>query len=411
MNGKNNFGPIQGSYIFKALYQEKCIVMACNVRIVPGIARGIFRAAKEMDSVVILEIAKSESNLDKGYTGMTPGEYGEQIKQAAREIGFDIWALHADHITLKKGTPEEIEQVKKLILHYIESDFTSFALDGSFLFNMNGKNVEEELKDNIRVTIELAKFIEENYGSKDFGLEVEVGEIGKKNADGLIKTTPEEAVCFIKALKKEDITPHVFGIANGSTHGNIFDKDGKPIAQVTIDIPQTIKVAKALHSAGLGVRIAQHGITGTPLDIIQDKFPHGEILKGNVGTNWMNLFWEVLEVEEPKLMAEIKQWTKETYKDAAAKKGVKSDEQLFGIYGKNAIMHFYDELHSLSTSTLKALENKAYDSAKSFFIAFKSKGSATKVREYIEQLEKDNDNGINPENDDLYDENLSDEEE
>ena len=44
---------------------------------------------------------------------------------------------------------------------------------------------------------------------KEFGLEVEVGEIGRKDTEGLVLTRPEEAVGFIQALNENDVHPHV----------------------------------------------------------------------------------------------------------------------------------------------------------------------------------------------------------
>ena len=379
----NDYLPVQGSYIFNALYDQQSIVMACNTRIVEAVAKGILRAAKEVDSAVIFEIAKSESDLKGGYIGLTPEDFASRVKQAAKETQHDIWALHADHITIKKGTKEEVEQTKELINHQIKAGFTSFAIDASFLFNIEGTTPEEELKDNIRVTIELAKHIEQKYGSNLFGLETEVGEIGKKNDAGLVVTKPEEAVCYIKALNDAGVKPQVLAIANGSTHGNIYDTDGKPIAQVTIDIPQTKKVAQALHDNALGVRIAQHGITGTPLEIIKEQFPHGEIIKGNVGTLWMNIVWDVFKEKAPELYDEIYKWTLETFKEEAAAKGMKTDEQIFGLYGKKAIKQFFDKIYSVNEDVKKAVEERAYDEALKFFDAFKSNGSAQIVRDYI----------------------------
>ena len=95
--------PLPGSTIFNALRDKPCIVMAANVRIVPGVLKGLFRAARDSDSAVLFEIARSESNLEKGYTGMTPMDYGRLCNETAQEVGFDVWGLHADPITLKKG--------------------------------------------------------------------------------------------------------------------------------------------------------------------------------------------------------------------------------------------------------------------------------------------------------------------
>jgi len=288
--------PLPGSVIFNALKDKNCIVMACNTRIVPGI-----------------ELAKSESNLEGGYTGLTPADLSMRTCAAAREVGVDVWALHADHIGVKKGTTEELNSVKELIAAQIDAGFTSFAIDASHLFNFDGKTAAEELAPNIAATIELARFIRSEVGNSEFGLEAEVGEIGRTDTSGMVLTTPGEAVAFIRSLNDSGVYPQVLAIANGSTHGNIFDENGNPIEQVTIDIPRTKEVANALRENDLDVRIAQHGITGTPRHLISEQFPHGDIIKGNVGTFWMNLVWDVLKEEEPDLYQKIWDWTVTKY--------------------------------------------------------------------------------------------------
>ena len=351
--------------------------MACNTRIIPGVTKGIFRAAKDLDSAIMIELAKSECNLEGGYTGLTPAELSMRSCAVACEVGHDIWALHADHIGVKKGTVEELGAVRELIAAQIKAGFTSFAIDASHLFNFDGRTPEEELAPNIDATIELARFIESEMEG-GFGLEAEVGEIGRTDDSGMVLTTPDEAVAFITSLNSAGVHPQVLAIANGSTHGNIFDEQGNPIAQVTIDIPRTRAVAKALRENDLDVRIAQHGITGTPRHLIAEQFPHGDIIKGNVGTFWMNLVWDVLKEEEPDLYQRIWDWTVTKY----AAEG-KRDIEVFGKSGKFAIKEFFKEIYSLSEETVSAIEERAYEEASLFMKAFKSEGSATIVREYM----------------------------
>ncbi len=390
----SKFNAVPSNLMFDALKNEKTIIMACNVRITKGILKGIFRAAKETDSPVIMELAKSESNLDGGYTGLKPKDFSQQCLETASETGCNIWSLHADHLTVKKGTEEELNELKKLIDAQISAGFNSFALDASFLFDFQGKTIEEELKPNIEVTAELADYIKEKMNGNEFGLEVEVGEIGKKNSTGMVLTSPEEAVVFIKALNKKGVFPNLIGIANGSTHGNIYDEKGREIKQVSINIGQTKAVSEALKKEGLNVRIAQHGITGTPRELIKEKFPAGDILKGNVGTFWQNIFYDVIKVMEPELYNELIEWTLNSFREEAVKKGCHSDEEIIGKYLKyatgakneNGKKLFFDKIYFLGSETEKALESKAYSEAVMFFDAFHSKKTAEKIRSHIKRI-------------------------
>jgi fructose-bisphosphate aldolase class II len=361
------------------LYDAEGIIMAVNTRIIPGVVKGIFRAAKSLRTAVIFELAKSESDLKGGYTGLTPQDFSAAVHDVANEVGFAKWVLHADHITVQKGTDDEIKEVKTLIEAQIKAGYTSFAIDASFLFDLNESTVLGQLQKNIDVTTELVGFIKDKMDGKEFGLEVEVGEIGKKDEDGLVLTTAEEAATFIKELNNRGIFPQVLAIANGSTHGNIYDEYGNLIEQISINVERTVEIAKEIEP--FKVRIAQHGITGTPLKFINTKFPKGLILKGNVGTFWMNLAWEVFEIFEPQLYEDIWNWTLDTYKDAAAKKGITKNNEIFGKYSKFAIKEFKDRIYGVSEETENALEAKAYAGAMMFFKAFGAVGTADRITE------------------------------
>lgn len=370
------YGPIAGSTILAGISGHKAIVMAANVRIAT-VAQGIFQAAKDTDSVVFMELARSESDLKGGYTGMTPSNFAEKMRKAAQEVQFDIWALHADHITIKKGDAAEIASTKELIDAQIDAGYTSFAIDASHLFNFEGKNVREELAENIRVTTDLARHIKSRMNNKDFGLEVEVGEIGRKDQEGLILTKPAEAVEFIKALNENGVFPNVLAIANGSTHGHTYDANGNVVAQLSIDIPQTQAIAKALRDNRLSVGIAQHGITGTPRELINLHFPKGDIIKGNVGTFWQDVVFDILKVYEPALYRNIQDWTLEKYRPLNPGK---KDPQVFDGNCKFAIKEFYKEIYSVDEETNRAIRARAYAESLVFFRAFGAYKTASLIR-------------------------------
>jgi fructose-bisphosphate aldolase class II len=368
--------PIPSNRIFKALKDKGCIILACNTRITIGVAKGIFRAAKDLDAALITELARTECNQHVGYSGLTPETLARNLKEANEEVGHDIWALHADHIGIKKGDAQDISDTKELIEAQIKAGYTSFAIDASHLFDFEGKTVEEELAPNLAATIEIGKFIQEKMAGNEFGLEVEVGEIGRKGAEGMILTKPEEAVTYITKLHEAGISPNVIAIANGSTHGNIYDGDGKPVAQVTIDIEQTKAVAAALRDNKFDVRIAQHGITGTPLEIIKDKFPHGDILKGNVATLFQNIVFDNLKKFHPELHQEMVDWVLENKPMEG-----KNPEMVFGRNGKYATKVFFDKIYAMSDECRAAIEEESYNAASDHIKAFKSEGSAAIVRE------------------------------
>jgi len=376
------YEPIPGNVLYQSLKDKSAIIMAANARVTAGVAEGIFRAAKSMDSAIIFEIARSESNLEKGYTGMSPADYSAHIRKAAEKVGFDMWVLHADHITVKKGDADDIAGTKKLIDGQIDAGFTSFAIDASHLFNFQGGNLREELATNINATTELAKHIKSRMGNKPFGLEVEVGEIGRADANGMVLTRPEEAVTFIRALNENGIFPDLLATSNGTQHGNVYDAQGNLVAKVGIDIPRTKAIAQALRDNKLDVRIAQHGITGTPREWIKTLFPKGDVIKGNVATFWQNLYLDTLKVCHPDLYKSIWDWTINKYKE---KNPGKKDNEIFGKNCKNALKVFYDQIYGVPQETLDTIEALTYGEARVFLNAFNSAGTASIVRKSLKR--------------------------
>ncbi len=319
--------------ILNVLKDDNVILMACNTRI-KHVIPGIMRAAQELDAVVGFELAKSEGGLPVGYTGMNPKMYVDAIIKYAEEVGYTVpFYIHGDHITVKADTEEEIESSRELIASELKEGYTSFAIDASY----------NEMDANVRITTDLAQPIIE----QGFGLEVEVGEIkGDKDI-----TTVEDAVEYIDKLNENGVHPDMLAINNGSKHGN-YEADEK----VHIDLERTLDIYNAIKDKG--VVIAQHGITGTPLNMV-GQFADNGIRKGNVGTNWQNIAHEHLPGE---LVKEMSDWSDET-----------------GGAIKHATKEFYKKLENIPEENKKAISDEAYESAKDFIKAFRSDGTASKV--------------------------------
>ncbi|MFH1722456.1 MAG: class II fructose-bisphosphate aldolase [Candidatus Altiarchaeota archaeon] len=365
----SDYKPISGKLIFDSLRDMNCIVMAANIRMLPSI-EGIMQAATEKRATLLFEIAKSEI----GYTGLAPAEYYESITRKASELGFDIpYAIHADHITVKSPGEADVQSAEDLIKAELSAGFTSFAIDASHIYDTEGESVAERLAGNIDVTTKLAKLI-----PKEFSLEVEVGEIGKKDPKTGKQelTTVEEAVTFIEALQANGIEPDLIATHNGSTHGNIYDAEGNVIEQVGIDEQRTRDIAKAIKH--LGVQIAQHGITGTPLNLMHRLIDAG-IAKGNVATNWQNI---AIDSFPKDLNEKMKSWTMASEQVAAMrqKKPNMSDGEILGKNIKHAIKVHKDLIAQLTPDQQAKVTKATKESAMAFFEAFNAVGSADAVK-------------------------------
>ncbi|NJD62688.1 MAG: class II fructose-bisphosphate aldolase [Deltaproteobacteria bacterium] len=333
--------PLNGSDVFKALSAHKVIVMACNIRI-PLVIPGIMRAADELGAVVAFELAKTEGNVDGGYTGMNPQGFVDTILAHAKKVNFSVpFVIHGDHITVKNTSAKEIEDARALIAAELSAGYTSFAIDASF----------NPIPDNARITAELSAPVRE----RKLGLEVEVGEIKSAGSESTLSTV-EEAVDLMERLSAGGIAPDLLAVNNGSKHGNYLEGE-----KIFIDLERTGQIHAAVHGR-FGVDIAQHGITGTPLHLI-GRFADYGIRKGNVGTQWQNIAHEGLP---PALMQKMRDWARSAGKDI-----------------KFATKPFKQEIDAVPAEYAERIERAAYREALQLFRAFRAEGTAKTVADYL----------------------------
>ena len=129
-----------------------------------------------------------------------------------------------------------------------------------------------------------------------------------------------------------------------------------PGEAVHIDLKRTGEIYEAIKK--YGVCIAQHGITGTPLDLVGQFADYG-IRKGNVGTEWQNIVHRHL----PKALSEeIKRWTEENKQEI-----------------KKATKPFKEKIDNIPDKNKKDIEEESYIRAKEYIKAFRAEGTASTV--------------------------------
>ncbi len=334
---------LNGRDIFNALRHENMIVMACNPRI-KHVIPGIMRAAQELDAVVAFELTKTEGGLDGGYTGQTPELFFTTIIEYAAQSNFSRpFLIHGDHITIRDTTPSELAEAEKLLEAQIKAGFTSFALDASF----------NPLADNIAIVATLAQpVIAEGYG-----LEVELGEVRPVGSESNL-TTVEETETFLSSLTERGVQPHMLAIDNGSKSGNYLEGE-----MVRIDLERTQEIYQKAVSFGLA-GLVQHGITGTPLRIVGKLADYG-IRKGNIGTLWQNVAHAGLPLD---LMDAMRRWARENRRDIKYATGV-----------------FKSDIDAIPEENIRQIHDMAYREAKEFLLAFRAKGSATRLAQALQE--------------------------
>lgn len=344
--------------------EDNAIVMAANIRN-PLSALGIMRAAREVDSFVVLELAKSES----GYTGVNFKNLPWFAMQYSSQVGDGVvYALHMDHYAIKSTFDRDEATVT--VPDAISRGWTSVAVDASH-------NHDHE---NLVFTRDLAMHI-----PPYIGLEVEVGEI--KGAGVL--STVEEAEYFVGGLNSWGVFPDFLAISNGSKHGTYDLSKGEGEG---IDLGRTREIADAISK--YGCVIAQHGISGTPLDKVGQFREYG-INKGNVGTLWQNIVFG-LEIDPVSGNAVIEDGSYVKHPD----RGIPMDlwEEIVswadgqdysrnsGSY-KKCNLPFHNRIMGLPGKYRDRIVNETEEWALRFFEAFHSTGTGSKVLSRI--LERD----------------------
>jgi len=332
---------LDGSTVYRHINKSPFIIMACNTRI-KHVIPGIMRAAEELDAVIAFELTATEGGLDGGYTGQTPQQFVTTVLGYADACRFTKpFIIHADHITIKNTSKEEIDSARRLIEAQLAAGYRSFALDASF----------NQLQDNIRIIAELAPPLI----AEGVGLELEIGEVTPVGRESNL-TTIEEVEHFLGTLADLNIRPHLLAIDNGSKSGNYLDGQ-----LINIDLQRTGEIFAAVGKYGV-CGLVQHGITGTPLRIVGKLADYG-IRKGNIGTLWQNVAHAGLP---PELVDSMRDWAREQKMDIKYATGV-----------------FSSEINSIPAEDVKLIADLAYREAREFISAFHAKGSASRLAENI----------------------------
>lgn len=258
---------VSGKYIDLAMLQKgKAISMAANGRN-HMVMRGALKAAQRANSVLIIEIAKSEGGAG-AYCGVNFWNIARQADAICNELKITVpVAVHADHYGIKNE--KDIEAAKTEISTLFEWGMTSIAIDASHMPDDK----------NLLASLELYPFVPDWAG-----FETEVGEI--KGKEGL--STVEEALFLIQGLNAHDIFPNWIALNNGSTHGIEESDQG-------IQVDLTAQIHNALEK--YNVSGAQHGTSGNNSDRLREIARKTRTTKANVATALQMISWG-LEVND-----------------------------------------------------------------------------------------------------------------
>lgn len=258
---------ISGKFIDAAMLEKgKAISMAANGRN-SFVIRGALQAAQRANSVIIIEIAKSEGG-GNAYCAVNYWNIARLVDDFCNELNITIpVAIHADHYGIKKQ--EDIDEAKIEIPTLFEAGITSIAIDASHMPDDK----------NLLANIELYPFV-----PKWAGLETEIGEI--KGKLGL--STVDEALFLIQGLNAHSIFPDWIALNNGTTHGIEASDQGIQIG-LTTDVHEALEKYK--------ISGAQHGTSGNNSDRLREIAAKTRTTKANVATALQMISWG-LEVND-----------------------------------------------------------------------------------------------------------------
>ncbi len=254
---------VSGKFINDAVIKKRnSICIAANARNT-FIIRGALQAAQRANSVLIIEIARSEGG-SNAYCSVNYWNIARIVDAICNELGISIpVAIHADHYTIKNV--KDIQEATIEIPTLFGSGITSLALDASHLPN----------DQNLLSTIKLSKLIPEWSG-----LETEIGEI--KGKYGL--STVDEAIFMISGLNAHNIFPDWIALNNGTVHG--VEPSGHGIQlDLTKDIHQAI--------SKYGVYGAQHGTSGNNKSKLKQLTSETRTTKSNIATALQMVSWGI----------------------------------------------------------------------------------------------------------------------
>ena len=230
--------------------------------------------------------------------------------------------------------------------------------------------------DNFAATRALADWL-----PSELGLEVEVGEI---KGPGELSTV-EEALYYIGGLNAWQVFPDYLAISNGSLHGTYDPTAGQ---MEGIDLTRTKEIADAI--APYGVAIAQHGISGTPLDKVSTFRKYG-IRKGNVATLFQNVYYGIkMDPNTGNAITEGGTYTKEAdrgismelWEKIVAAGDEKGMSRKSGDY-KKLNLPFCDMILAEPKPIIDRIVDEMAWWAERFIVAFGAEGSADAVAEVM----------------------------
>lgn len=283
-------------------------VPAFNIRgLTYDLSKLIFETAQKKGiKYFIFEIARTEMK----YTSQSSEEFSTCILAGALSAGWSgpVY-IQGDHFQPKAKSPSvaadgEFDSIKALIDESINNGFFNIDIDCSTLVDLSLPTVAEQQKENIRGTLELAKYVR---SKQPEGVEIslggEIGHIGGKNS------TIEDLETFLTGFTADWDLPSYglskVAIQNGTSHGGNVGADGK-LTEAECDLDLMLNASKICREKYKVGGTVQHGASTQPITFLQ-KLPEHEIIEVHLATGIQNAIFDDMSFPA-QLKKDIEHW-------------------------------------------------------------------------------------------------------
>lgn len=321
--------------------REEFGVLAAN-SIRPEIVRGVLRAAFDLNSPVIIQVA--ESQVGYALKGWFSGDEAQRLKSFSEFVAEEVArlykekgymvpvALHLDHL----------QKQDELAFHALKAGFTSIELDFS-------KQPTEDRAEAVELNIQHCSKIIPELHKHGVTVEVEEGEIGEAAVQQAM-TEEEIRAQFTKVEHAvrlvEGTDPDALAVFVGSAHGWYLRK---PI----VSFRRIREISVALSGKGFPVPIVLHGGTGLSYEAFHKAIGAGA-RKFNYATALADIVLRTIASEPGGKGKELIERMTEEERRQAQEKGRKSRGPRY-VLGQ-----FAEEINTLGDFVLKAAEDAVY---------------------------------------------------
>jgi fructose/tagatose bisphosphate aldolase len=252
-----------------------------------------------------------------GYTGQDCEEYATCVLGAALASNHagPVY-IQGDHFQTKpkaEGVIEEgeVEKLKLLIDQALQNGIYNIDIDASTLVNLSAPTLEEQQKENIKYTLELAKYVREKQPK---GIEVsiggEIGHIGGKNST--LKELDTFLTGFYAQWDKHTTGLSKVSIQSGTSHGGNVMSDGK-VHPAEVDFVLLENAGDFVRSKFSIGGVVQHGASTQPHDFFS-QLPQHKVLEVHLATGLQNAVFDAQSFPQ-ELKKEMYAWIKDNKQD------------------------------------------------------------------------------------------------